>query len=440
MVKRIAAVGLALLGAWSCASVPSTPSAYFVADIPADVTMRLSLDDRLAAKEAWEALRQGRPERAGKIVSRLGSTNPVYATGLAYADLVAGDLAAAEEGFKAALETFPEMTPARVGLAQIYESRGEREKVFTEYREILKKDPQDRWAKPRYESLRDDLVKGSLEAARAARSAGDVEAAKREYLKVLFYEPERTEAHLDLARIYRQEKNSESALLHFRAALAAGQASEEVLTEYADFLAGTGELGLSLEVYEKLREVRPRDEELARRIEELRAKLGVFELPSQYAAVASLDAVAREDLAALIGVKFESYLDAPPKRTEILVDIAMSWAQRYIVKVASLEIMNAFDNHTFQPRRIINRAELAETAIRLIGVLQARGAKFVPLVDARRVQVADVSPDNYYYSSISRALALEIMSVTPERMFEPERVVPGTEASRVMDIILRLAK
>jgi hypothetical protein len=118
----------------------------------------------------------------------------------------------------------------------------------------------------------------------------------------------------------------------------------------------------------------------------------------------------------------------------------MSWAQRFIVKVASLEIMSVFDNHTFQPRRIINRAELAETAVRLIGFLQARGAEFVPLVEARRVQVADVSPDSHYYPSITRALALQIMSVTPERMFEPERVVSGEEAIRVMDLVLRLAK
>jgi tetratricopeptide (TPR) repeat protein len=440
MVKRIAAVSLALLGAWSCASVPSTPSAYYIADIPADVTTRLSLDDRLAAREAWDALRAGRVEQAGKILAKLGSTNPVYAAGMAYADLVSGDLAAAEEGFKAALQMFPEITPARVGLAQIYESQGERDKVLAEYREILKRDPENRWVKPRFESLRDDLVKGSLADARAAQAAGDVETAKTEYLKVLFYDPERTEAHLDLARIYRLEKNPDSALLHFRAALASGQADEAVLGEYAEFLAGSGELGLSLEIYEKLKELRPRDADLARRIEELRAKLGVFELPSQYAGIAALEAVAREDLAALIGVKFEDYLDAPPKRTEILVDIAMSWAQRFIVKVASLEVMSAFDNHTFQPRRIINRAELAETAVRLIGVLQARGAKFVPLVEARRVQVADVSPDNYYYPSISRALALEIMSVTPERMFEPERVVSGEEAARVLDLILRLAK
>jgi Tfp pilus assembly protein PilF len=440
MVKRIAAVSLALLGVWSCASVPATPPAYFIGDIPADVTMHLSLDDRLAARDAWGALRAGRAGRAGKIVAKLDSTNPVFAVGMAYVDLLTGNIAAAEEGFKTSLQSFPDMTPARIGLAQIYDERGEEEGTLNEYREILKREPENRWAKPRYEALRASLVKRSMAAALTAQASGDRETAKREFLKVLFYAPEETEAHLDLARIYRQENDTASALLHFKAAMESGTTDEALLGEYAEFLADSGELGQSLEVWEKLKELRPQDADVARRIEELKTKLGVFELPSQFTAIPSLEAVTREDLAALIGVKFADYLDVPARRTEILVDIAMSWAQSYIVKVASLEIMSVFDNHTFQPRRIINRAELAEAAVRLIGVLQARGAKFVPLVEARRVQVADVSPDNFYYPSITRALALQIMTVSPERMFEPERVVSGAEATRVMDLILRLAK
>jgi hypothetical protein len=130
----------------------------------------------------------------------------------------------------------------------------------------------------------------------------------------------------------------------------------------------------------------------------------------------------------------------PERRTEILVDISMSWAQRLIVKVASLDIMSVFDNHTFQPRRIINRAELADTAVRLIGALQSNGANFVPLVETRRIQVADVSANNYYHQAIIRALSFRVMTLTPERMFEPERTVSGNEAIRVMDLILDLAR
>ena len=440
MVRKLAAIGIALLGAWSCATLPTGPPAFFVGDIPSDVSTRLGLDDRIAVKEAWDALKAGRVEQARKLVSKLGPASPAYAVGLAYANLLLGDLAAAEEGFRASLRSFPDMTPARIGLAQIYESRRENEKVLGEYREILKTDPENRWAGPKFEALRDDLVKASMADARIALAAGDREAAKREYLKVLFFAPGTAEAHLDLARIYRQEKDAASALLHFKAAMEGRTADKAVLREYAGYLADSGELGQSLDVLEKLAELEPKDAAVGKRIEELRAKLGIYELPSQYADIPALEAVGREDLAALIGVKFGDLLDSPGRRTEILVDITMSWAQRYIVKVASLDIMSVFDNHTFQPRRIINRAELADAAVRLIGVLQSRGAKFVPLVEARRIQVADVSTDNYYHQAIIRALSFQIMTLTPERTFEPERIVPGNEAIRVMDLILGLAK
>ncbi|HPW18339.1 MAG TPA: S-layer homology domain-containing protein [Candidatus Aminicenantes bacterium] len=440
MVRRFAAAGLALVAAWSCATVPPpAPPAFYVEGVPNDQASRLRLDDRIAAEDAWKALRTGRPELARKYLLKLGTANPVREAGLAYADLLLGNLPEAEARFKSSVAGTPAMLPSRVGLAQIYESRRDRDKTFNEYREILKLAPDHRWARPRFEALRDDLVREAASAARAALAAGNRETAKRELLKVLFYAPETASAHLELARLYRLDKDRERALLHFRTAVESGTADKALLREYAEFLADAGELGQSLEVLEKLAEAEPRDTAASKRVEELRAKLGVYEIPSQYDAIPSLDIVTREDLAALIGVKFEAYLDVPARRTEILVDISVSWAQRYIVKVASLEIMTSYDNHTFQPRRVINRADLADAAVRLIGVLQGRGARFVPLVDTRRIQIADVSPDNLYFRAITSALGYQIMALTPERLFEPERAVSGEEAIRTMDLILRLA-
>jgi Tfp pilus assembly protein PilF len=441
MVRRIAVIGLVLFGAWSCATVPpAAPPAFYVEDLPANTTTRLRLDDRIAAKDAWDALKTGRPELARKHLMKLGTANPVREAGLAYADLLSGDLAAAEARFRSSLAGTPGMTPSHVGLAQIYESRRDRDKTLSEYREILKLEPAHRWAAPRFESLRNDLVRESTAAAREALASGNRETARREFLKVLFYAPETPSAHLELARLYRQDKNNSAALMHFQAAMKAGTTDKAVLREYAEYLAEAGELGQSLEILEKLAAAEPRDAAVSKRVEDLKSKLGVYELPSQYAGIPGLDAIAREDLAALIGVKFGDFLDAPSRRTEILVDITLSWAQRFIVKVASLEIMSVSENHTFQPRRIINRADLADAAVRLIGVLQGRGAKFVPLVEARRIQIADVSPENHYYPSITRALALQIMTLTPGRTFEPERTVSGEEAIRVLDIVHGLAK
>jgi Tfp pilus assembly protein PilF len=439
MVKRIALLAAALLGAWACASAPVAPPAFYVEDLPAEA-MRLKLDERIAAVNAWEALKAGRVEQARKYLAKLGPANPIREAGLAYADLLAGNMPAAEARFKSSVEGTPSMVPSRVGLVQIFESRRERDRAFAEYREILKLDPDNRWAKPRFEALRDDLVREATADARTALAAGNRETAKRDFLRVLEFAPDTTAAHLELARIFRQEKAKDEALAHYRAVMAAGTADKALLREFAEFLAEAGELGLSLDVLEKLAADQPRDTAIGKRVEEIRAKLGVYEIPSQYDAIPALESIAREDLAALIGVKFEESLAAPGARTEILVDIATSWAQRYIVMVASLEIVRASVNHTFQPRRIINRAELADAAVRLIDVLQTRGAKFVPLVEPRRIQIADVTPDNVFYASIAKALAYQVMTLTPDRKFEPERTVSGEEAIRVFDIIRDLAK
>jgi Tfp pilus assembly protein PilF len=440
MVKRVAVLGLTLFAAWSCATVPPTPPAFYVGDLPADATIRLKLDDRIAAVDAWDALKAGRPEQARKYLMKLGTASPIREAGLAYVDLLSANIVAAEARFKSSIQATPGMIPSHIGLAQIYEARRERDKTLAEYQAVLELDPGNRWAGPRAEALRGELVKESSAAARAALAEGNRETAKREFQKVLSVDPQSTDAHLELARIYRQEKNKTEALDHFKAAMAAGTGDKALLREYAEFLAEAGELGQSLDVMEKLAAAAPKDAAVGKRIEELRAKLGVYEIPSQYDAIPSLESVTREDLAALIGVKFEKDLQAPPARTEILVDIATSWAQRYIVQVASLEIIRASVNHTFQPRRIINRAELADAAVRLIAVLQERGAKFVPLVETRRIQIADVTPDNPYDASITQAIGFEIMTLMPDRKFEPERTVSGDEAIRTLDLIQKLAK
>lgn len=443
-MKKALVVVLVAMGAWSCASAPPAPPSFFVADIPSELTSRLSLDERIAASEAWQYLKAGRPERARKLIARLGLGNPAYAVGLGYVSLLLADMRTAEESFKASLREVPEMTPAHVGLAQIYAAQGEKEQAFLQYREILKQDPDDRWAQPRLEALRKTLTRGLFEEAAAAGMAGRSQVALTALLKVLFYDPDSSEAHYELGRIYLQEDNVESAMIHFQSFLekdtAGADRRKAVLRDIAEMHFLRQEFGRSLDYYERLRELEPADQDVLRRIEELKASLGIYELPSEYASIPTSEAVAREDLASLIGVKFKDLLDGPGRRTRIVVDIATSWAQNYIVEIASLDIMSVFDNHTFQPRRIINRAELAETAVRLIRFLQARGRRFVPLMEARRIQIADVTPENYYYPAIVEALSYQIMVLDPQRMFEPERTVTGREAIRVLDIILGLAR
>ncbi len=445
MVKKLLFAGLALATVWSCAtySPPPAPS-FYLEDIPPAVTAKLTLDERIAVEEAWANLRRSRADRAEKLLLQLEADNPLHWAGRGFVYLLRADTASAESAFQEAARLSPDLTLPHIGLAQIYEARGEKEPLYSEYQEILRSDPANRWARPKFEMLRSELTGELYGGAVSYREAGDTERAKTALLELLFYDPDSEDAHYLLGLIYADEDDAESAVLHYKAFLAQSPESPErrkiITRRLAELFLEREDFDLSLEYFQKLSEIDPEDEGVAARIKELKSRLGIFEPPSQYQAIPSFEAVTREDLAALIGVKFKDFLGLSDTRPKILVDIATSWAQNFIIQVASLEIMRAFDNHTFQPKRIVNRAEMAAILVRLIDFLRSRGAPFVPLVEARRIRINDVSEDNFYHEPITQIVAYQIMDLSPMRMFEPEKTVSGREAIRLLDIVLSLAK
>ncbi|HEX2695067.1 MAG TPA: tetratricopeptide repeat protein, partial [Acidobacteriota bacterium] len=354
--------------------------------------------------------------------------------------LQAQDLQAAEQGFKEALGRDPGLVLAHVGLAQVALARGDEDQAYSQYREILKREPDHGWAKPRFEALREKRTEEFTAEARRAIAAGDPEAGKRAYLKALFYSPESVEANLDLARIYRKEKNTQSAALHYRAASAAAPNDRTILKEYAETLSEAEQDGRSLDVYELLAQADPKDKAVRDRIESLKNSLGIYEIPSLYNDIPASDAISREELAALVAVKLKGVRDGGEAPPTILVDIATSWASRFILKVTALGVMESYENHTFQPRKIINRAELAETLVRLVNFLKNKGYKFAPQMPPDRVQISDVPPDNYFRAPIVQIVAYQIMDLGPQRTFRPDAVVGGREAIGALDVILGLMK
>jgi len=439
-VKKVFLAVIVLFGTWACVTFAPAPPAFYIEDLPSSVSTRLTLDQRIAVDEAWRDLREGRGDRARRQLVKLGEGNPAYAVGMGFASLAQADMEAAQANFLESLRRLPDLVLANIGLAQIYRSRGREDLEFAQYREILQREPGHPWAAPRMDKLRDELVAASLAEAKTSAAAGNRVEAKQALLKALSYAPDSAAASLELARISRQEKKAGEARLYYKTAVDARPEDKALLREYAEFLYETEELGQSLDQYEKLAELEPGDKAVAARIEELKNKLGVVELPSQYGLLAAQESLSREDLAALIAVKFKDFLNVPERQAPILVDISTSWAQKFIIKVASLGVMSVFDNHTFQPRRIINRADLADSVVLLMDFLKGRGAKFVPLLDIRRIQIADVMPDSYYFPSIARAVACQVMDLSPQRMFEPGKIVSGRDALKILDIVLGLAR
>ena len=439
MKKPIIAVFLvSILGA--CATFKPRPPAFYIEDIPQSIATRLSLEDRIAADEAWNCLKTGDAAGAEKALNRLGPSSPLNYAGLGYLRFQSGDLASARVGFKEALKLDPDLVAAYVGLAQVAEAEGQEDQALAQYREVLKRTPDHPWVKPRLEALQARKTEEALEEARKAYAAADSDGAKKAFLRTLFYSPDSVEANLSLARMYRTEKNLQSALIHYKSASAGAPKNKAVLKEYADTLFAAEQYGRSLDIYELVAEQDPKNKDIQDRIEGLKNRLGIYELPSLYNAIPASAAITREDLAAMIAVKFKSILIGADLTPPILVDIAVSWASKFILKVTALGIMDSFENHTFLPKKVVNRAELAEILVRLANTLKNKGYKFSQQIPPDRIQISDVPPDNYYHAPITQVVSYQIMDLTPQRTFQPDAVVSGKDAEKILDIVLALIK
>lgn len=425
---------------WSCATYQPPPPSLYIEDLPQVTVAELSLEERIITEDAWSNLKQGKGNKARKIISKLEPESSFYYVGLGYSYLLLKEFQASENSFKNALQDYPEMALIHIGLAQVYQEKGRENLAFAEYREVLKREPEHSWVKQEYEILKNKKTEEALNEAKASHSEGDTERSKEAYNKALYYSPKNTESHLALAEIYIKENKLQNALTHLRTASSNEPNNKEILKKYGEVLFQTERHTKSLEIYEKLQKLEPQNEEIKGKIETLKNRLGIFELPSQYNSIVSREAVSREEIAALLSVKFKEILGEPSSPPPIIIDIATSWASKFILLITSFEIMEVYPNHTFLPKKIVKRAETAKILLQLINYLKEKGYRFIQQIPPEKIQLSDVSQDNFYYRSIIQMVSYDIMGLSPERSFKPDLPVSGAESTKLLNIILALIK
>lgn len=408
--------------------------------LPSNLVTKLTLTERIETEEAWKILRQGNAGKAKKAIMRLGEKSPIYDLGLGFVFFLLEDLPSAEKSFQKAIANHPDVWLGHLGLGQLFQSKGQDDLAFNEYAEVLKRAPEHPWAKKQYENLQEQLTARYLEEGKKALKEGNTEKSKEAFLKSLHYSPRLVESHLTLAKIYHQEKNLQSALFHLKAASSSEPKNKNIWKEYADALFEAKQYARSLEVYERLHELDPQNAEIKKLIESIKNKLGIFELPSQYDSIPQANAITREDVAALIAVKFKDVLGEVTDKPPIIIDIATSWASRFILKTATLGIMEVYSNHAFEPKKVISRAEMAAIVIRFINFLKTKGYNFIQQFSPEKIQITDVSPDNVYYLPIRLSISYQVMDLGPDRTFQPDMSLSGKEAIKIMDTILALIK
>jgi Tfp pilus assembly protein PilF len=440
LVRKTYRLGALAILLASCVTVAPPPPNLYIETLPQPLITRLTLEERIQMDEAWDYLRQGWIDKAEKAFLRLGPANPLYNVGLGYVFLIREDFPSAEGYFRLAVEENPGSLLAHLGLTQLYQKTGQQDKTFNELRETLKTDPENAWAQQGYEFLRTQKTEQAIESARAAAARGDIEAGKRSYLTALYYSPDSIPTHLALARLYRDEGELTSALVHLKAASAGRPEDIEILEEYAETLAEANQYEQSLETYEKIRELDSGNQQAREQVEALKSKLGIFEIPSLYNEIPLAPAVTREDLAALVAVKLKDVLGESSSQPPIIVDISASWAVKFILKVTSLGLLEVYPNHAFQPKKDVTREELAEMLLKVIHYLEARGHGFIPQLPLDMIQIQDIPPEHYAYRSIRQILSYQIMELYPDKTFRPEQIVSGAEAVKTLDVLVALVR
>jgi tetratricopeptide (TPR) repeat protein len=440
LVKKACRLGALSILLVSCVTVAPPPPNLYIENLPQSLVTPLTLEERIQMEEAWDFLRQNRPDKAEKAFLRLGPASPLYAVGLGYVSLLLEDFPAAEENLKLALTETPGSLLAHLGLAQLYQKTGEEDKAFNALREVLKVDPLNSWAREGYEGLKLQKTEQAVASAREAAARGENETAKESYLKALHYSPESVEIHLALAGLYKSENKIPSALVHLKAAIEGAPDNIEALQMYAATLAEAKQYDRSLDVYQRVLELDSENQAARQQVEELKNKLGIVELPSRYNEIPLATAVTREDIAALLAVKLRDVLAETSVQPPIIVDISASWASKYILKVTTLGLLMVHSNHAFQPKRTVTRAELADTLYRTIQYLESKGHRFIHQIPPNRIQVQDVTPDHIYFQPINQIISYQVMELYPDKTFRTDQPVPGTEAVKAIDILLALAR
>ena len=441
MVKKKIFISICILFLmWSC-QIEQIPSPQiYTGNLPQSQISELSLDERIIIEEAWNDIKNGNGKRSLSQVSKLNPGNPFYTIITAYSYYLLNDIQSAEHYFKRAIEENPEITITHLGLAQLYQKTMRDDFAFLEYREVLKNDPEHTWAKPRYEEIKADKTRDILQTAQDLMKRGDISASEKTYLKALYYSPESLQAHSALADIYLEQNKHERAIIHLKTLLSFQPENTQFLKSYAEALFQNEEFKKSYEAYKDLQRRAPQDQDVGRRIEQLKNRLGIFEMPSQYNTIPSREAITREDMAAILGIEFQKHLQDPKKEPPIIIDISTSWASEYILKLTSMDILDIYPNHTFKPKKIVTRAQLAEIIYRLINHLKQNGYTLIQQIPPQSINLSDVPPNNFYYRPIIMAISYGVLNTSMGRNFNPENPVSGQEALKAINILISLTK
>ena len=381
-------------------------------------------------QRAWEAVLAGDSSKAIRGFEELRRKRPglvALDAGLGFARLRRSDLPGASRSFEAALAKDPNYLPALLGAASAARRQGQADAALALYVRATDLAPNDVLARRRLGELKLQLTERHVGAAQLARQRGDETAAIAEYRQALQAAPELADVRIELANLLLKNGDRAGAVDLLEAD---PRQDRHALMALGELLAAQKEYARALDAYRRILRRDPQDAEARERASQLRLDSELAQMPEEYRRIPQAQRVTRAELAALIASKLTALQRLPEREPRVATDISGSWARSHILRVLSLEILDLYPNHSFQPGSTVRKGDLAAALGKVLDLLA------VPAREAPALK--DMSPTNLQYAGAARLVSLGIMDITPEGAFEPWRVLTGKDTVAVVEALARL--
>ena len=418
------------LGLASCAvrlpvvTTPAYPS-YPFPTVPQELAGTSAAAEH---ERAWLFLQAGDLDEAERRFAEALRRSPGFHpsdAGLGFVGLARGQADAAVARFDRVLAGTPAYVPALVGRGEALLVGDRVDEAIQSFAAALAADPGLTSLRQRVEELRFTGLMGQVARARAASQAGRDAEARAAYERVIAASPESGFLYLELAEVERRQGDTDAALERIERAIELDPDAVPAWLLMSEIYVANGDLDRAKQALLRADAIEP-GEDIARRLAALETRRRDARLPPEYREIETTEAITRGQLAALIGVRFETLLvDAAVDRTAIITDARDHWGYGWVIAVARAGIMETDTNYRFQPERAVTRAELAEVVVRLLRL--PTGAAALPPT-AARPNFSDLAPGHLSYPAASDAVAAGVLQPLERNTFQLGRPVTGAEA------------
>lgn len=395
---------------------------------------------------SWALIVEGRLGEAEVQLAPLRTSAPDD-PGVLSADgflaLRSGRIPEGEELFQRALESEPGDVLAALGAVLIVLEGRDREVLFERLQRLSQLEPEAAVVMERLPALALEVAEDRLvrarELARSDAGGPDVADAYRRALEAM---PDSADLFLEAAEAAANAGARESAREWFDTVAESPSASDRqalvAALAAAELLADERRLAASLTRLDRiLRDPELRGfPDLRSRAADLERRLEVARLSELYSRIREAERVTREQLAALLAAEIGPPEEGEPDSREpvIAIDLERSWAANLIQMVVSAGYLRLYPDHTFKPRGLVTRGELAESLAAALGRFDPE-VRRAAAADSERLELGDVPADHRYRAVAAAAVELGLLRTTAAGMFRPRAFASGAEAVRAVEAL-----